>query len=120
MNNSIMMDHRGLFIYLDFGYPGSYHDINILHQLNIHKSWHQYFVHTYEYFKYLLGDPNYMGECMFMMHHIKRCELVPRVHVDVVNHTTRCNIARFDISFHFKVWFRVLGSRFRVRFKIHV
>jgi hypothetical protein len=50
-----------LFICLDFKYLKSYHDINIFHQLNIHKSQYQYFVHTNEYFQYLLGDPSYMA-----------------------------------------------------------
>jgi hypothetical protein len=31
MNNSVVLNHQGLFIYLDFGYPSPYHDITILH-----------------------------------------------------------------------------------------
>ncbi len=31
MNNIMLVDHRVLFIYLDFGYPSSYHDVTILH-----------------------------------------------------------------------------------------
>jgi hypothetical protein len=31
-----------------------------------------------------LDDLNYMGEDMLLMHDIRRCELVPRVHMDVV------------------------------------
>jgi hypothetical protein len=84
MNNSVVMDHRGWFINLDFGYLRSYRDINILCQSDIHKSWHQYFVHTYEYFEYLLGEPSYMSEDMFLMHDIKRCELAPEILMDVV------------------------------------
>jgi hypothetical protein len=30
MNNTIILDHKGLFIFIDFSYPGSYHDVNIL------------------------------------------------------------------------------------------
>jgi hypothetical protein len=84
MNNIVGMDHCGLFIYLDLEYLGSYHDIRILHQLDIHKSWHQYFVHTYEYFECLLCDPSYMGEDIFVMHHIGKHEFAPGVHLDVV------------------------------------
>jgi hypothetical protein len=84
MNNSIAMDHCGLFIYLDLMYPRSYHDINIFHQSNIHNSWNQCFVHIDEYFEYLLGDLSYIGEDMFLMCDIKRFELAPEVHMDVV------------------------------------
>jgi len=51
------------------------------------------FVHTYEYVEYLLGDPSYMGEDMFLMHKIGRCELAPRVHMDVVRayNKTQCS-----------------------------
>jgi len=30
MKKIIIMDHRGLFIYIDVGYLRSYHDLNIL------------------------------------------------------------------------------------------
>jgi hypothetical protein len=78
------MDHCELSIYLDLGYPRSYHDISIFHQSNIHKSWRYYFIHTNEYFEYLSGNLGYMGEDMFVMHHIKRRELVFKVRVNVV------------------------------------
>ena len=29
-NNTVVVDHNGLFIYVDPGYPGSFHDVNIL------------------------------------------------------------------------------------------
>jgi hypothetical protein len=31
MNNSVVANHRSLFIYLDSKYPSSYHDVTILH-----------------------------------------------------------------------------------------
>jgi len=30
LNNTVVVDHDGLFIFLDAGYPGSFHDVNIL------------------------------------------------------------------------------------------
>jgi len=30
MNNTMVVDHQGLFIYSNFGYPSSYHDVTIL------------------------------------------------------------------------------------------
>jgi hypothetical protein len=54
MNNIVVVDHYGLFIYLDLVYLRSYHDVNIFCQLNIHKSWCQYFVHTW-IFRKLIG-----------------------------------------------------------------
>lgn len=64
---TIVVDNHGLFIYLDLGYPRFFHDINIFRESNLYKNWRWFFVHTYEYFKYPLGDPCYMGEEMFMM-----------------------------------------------------
>lgn len=31
MNNMIILDYHGLFIYINIGYLGFYHDVNILH-----------------------------------------------------------------------------------------
>jgi hypothetical protein len=56
MNNIVVVDHHDLFIYIDMGYPRSFHDVNCLRQLELYKRWHDYFVHTDEYFEYLLGD----------------------------------------------------------------
>jgi hypothetical protein len=38
MNNIIVVDHQGLFIYFDFGYLGSNHDVTILRQFEIHQN----------------------------------------------------------------------------------
>jgi hypothetical protein len=67
MNNMIILDHHGLFIYIDIGYLGSYHDVNMLWHSGVYKNWCQDFTHGDDYFEYLLGDPSYMG--------MKRCLL---------------------------------------------
>jgi hypothetical protein len=46
MNNIVILDHRGLFIYINSGYTlGSYHDVNIIHHLAIYWEWCEYFTH---------------------------------------------------------------------------
>jgi hypothetical protein len=42
-------------------------------------------LYTYEYFEYLLGNLNYLGEEMFIRCWLGRCELAPRHDLDVVN-----------------------------------
>jgi len=76
MNNIVIVDHHGLFIYIDIGYRGFYHDVTILWHSNVYKNWRQYFMHGDDYFEYLLGDPSYMGEEMFIMQKIGWHELV--------------------------------------------
>jgi hypothetical protein len=61
------MVQYGLSIYFHNKYLGSFHDVNILHELHLYKNWHHFFVHIDEYIEYLLKDPNYMGEKMFVM-----------------------------------------------------
>jgi hypothetical protein len=39
MNNMLVLDHHGLFIYLNNGYHGSFHDVNILCESNLYKNW---------------------------------------------------------------------------------
>ncbi len=67
MNNIVILTHHGLFIYINIGYPSSYHDVTILCHSNVYKNWHQYFTRGDDYFEYLLGDPSYMSEEMFIM-----------------------------------------------------
>jgi hypothetical protein len=40
MNNMVVVDRHGLFVDVNFEYLKSYHDVNILCQLDIYKSWH--------------------------------------------------------------------------------
>jgi hypothetical protein len=54
-NNTVVLDHCRLFIYLDNGYFGSFHDVNILLKSNMYKNLHQFFLHIYEYFEFYWG-----------------------------------------------------------------
>ncbi len=42
-------------------------------------------LYTYEYFEYLLGNLNYLGEEMFIICWLGRCELAPKHDLDVAN-----------------------------------
>jgi hypothetical protein len=71
MNNTIILNHHGLFIYIDIGYPNSYYHVSILLHSNVYRDWREYFIHEDEYFEYLLGDLSHVGEKMFVMYMIE-------------------------------------------------
>lgn len=56
MNSTILIDHHGLFIFVDPGYPGSFHDVTILKNSMVEAYWRQLFTHTDEYSEFVLGD----------------------------------------------------------------
>jgi hypothetical protein len=62
MNNIMICDHQGLFMYIDTNYLGSYHDVNILRHSSIYNQW---CTHGDDYFEYFLKDLGYKGEKMF-------------------------------------------------------
>jgi hypothetical protein len=43
------------------------HDVTILCEYDLYKNWCECFMHTNDYFKYLLGDLGDMDEEMFVM-----------------------------------------------------
>ena len=45
MNNVVIVDHHGFFIYVDPGYLGSFHDVNCLRASDMYAAWHDYFTH---------------------------------------------------------------------------
>ena len=75
LNNIVVVDHQGLFIYIDPGYPGTFHDVNCLRHSGISQNWQKYFTLTEDYQEYLLGDPGYMGEDAFIMRRVDRREI---------------------------------------------
>jgi len=78
MNNMIIVDNQGLFIYINIGYPRSWHDVTILWHSNLYANWRNHFTYMNEYFEYLLGDLSYMGEKMWS---IGRHELFLNTHL---------------------------------------
>ena len=85
VSNTVIVDHDGLFIYIDPGYPGSFHDVNCLRRSELYQNWREYFEHTDQYFEYLLGDPGYIGEEMFVMHRIRPRTVRPGQQMDAVD-----------------------------------
>jgi hypothetical protein len=47
-------------------------------------------MHDDEYFKYLLGDPSYLGEKMFIVKKIGRCEINLNANQELLKLTTKC------------------------------
>jgi len=97
MNNTVVVDYWGLFIYLYFRYPCSYHDVMILCQFELHKNWCQCFLHGDEYFEHLLGKFNYLSEKMFIVKKIRRCEIRFNVDQDAIK-------AYIKMHARYRVW----------------
>ncbi len=62
--NNVLIHHHSLFIYIEFGHLGFYHDVNILHNFCIYyfivNGCHHYFIHEDDSLEDLLGDLTYM------------------------------------------------------------
>ncbi len=85
MNNIMVVHHlQGLFIYLDFGYPSSYHDVIILHQSELHKGI-SFLCMMMGTWNPCLGDLGYLNKEMFIMRKIRRYEVSLKVNHDVIN-----------------------------------
>jgi hypothetical protein len=59
--------HGGSKLSQIFHIIGSFYDVNMLCESNLYKNWHRVFLHLNEYCEYLLNDPSYRGEKMFVM-----------------------------------------------------
>ncbi len=82
----MILDHHRLFIYTNLGYVlKSYHDVNIIHHSAIYQEWCEYFTHWDDYFEYLLVDPGYLGEEMFIMRRMGKQDLPLNADHGVVN-----------------------------------
>lgn len=75
-NNIVVIDHDGLFIYVEPGYAGSFH---CLRNSELHRDWRNRFTRTEtadgSYFEYLLGDPGYLGVDMYILRRVDRREI---------------------------------------------
>lgn len=66
VNNTVVVDHNGRFIYIDPGYTGSYHDVNILRNSALYLQWRDHFIHNDDdFFEYLIGDTGCEGADTF-------------------------------------------------------
>ena len=87
MNNVVIVDHHGLFIYINSTYSGSFHDDTCLRASELHSSWREHFAHSDmdQYFEYILGDSRYAGMEMFIMRRIQGHEIGDGISQEVVD-----------------------------------
>jgi hypothetical protein len=116
LNNTVVVDHNGLFIYVDTGYSGKFHDVNILRHSNLYREWRDYFTHNDDYFEYVLGDPGYVGEEMFIMRRVGQRKLPEDAQMEAVDMYNRMHA-----GFRFRVEWGIGGlkrkwKRFMKRF----
>ena len=73
MKNVVIVDHHGIFIYVNSTYPGSFHDVSCLRASDMYRTWRTFFAHNdaNHYFEYMLGDFGYVGREMFIMRRIQ-------------------------------------------------
>lgn len=84
MNNTVVISNKGSFLHLVLEFPSLFHDVTILRNANLYKRWCDHFIHMEEYFKYLLGDPKYQGENMFIIWRIGQAERPPDIDEDAL------------------------------------
>ena len=77
MNNVVIFNHNGLFIYVDPAYLGSFHDVSCLRAYDIYRVWCDYFTHddANQYFEYVLGHSGHVGTKMFILCRIQGQEM---------------------------------------------
>lgn len=75
MNSTVVVDHDGLFRFVDAGYPGSYHDVTILKHSWVDGNWRELFKNVAGYCEYLLGDSGYMGMERYVMRGFSKTEI---------------------------------------------
>jgi hypothetical protein len=63
-----------------------------------------------EYFEYLLGDPSYLGEDMFVMCWLGRHELTPRHDQNAINVYNKMHV-----SYKVKMEWGIRGSKYKWR-----
>jgi hypothetical protein len=98
MNNTIILDHHGLFVYINTYYPKTYyeHFVTLEHVLKL-ICW--YYIHGNYYFQYFLRNPKYIGEKMFItIHRIRQQEFAP-----YEDHDSMQTFNNMHIGFKFQV-----------------
>lgn len=66
INDPFVVDHNDIFINLDPGYSGSFHDVTILKYFELNVNWRCMFFHNDDYFEYILGDPGLQGRQIYI------------------------------------------------------
>lgn len=68
INNTVIVSYDGLFMHIDVGYPGSFHNGIILRHFQFCHEWLIIFTNTDDHFKYLWRHLGYKCKDMFIMH----------------------------------------------------
>lgn len=77
-NNLVIIEHDGMFLYVDAGFAGSFHDVRCLRKSHIHDHWREDLVNDDldQVLEYVLGDPGYKGEEMYIISTIDNREML--------------------------------------------
>jgi hypothetical protein len=75
-NNVIVIDHDGLFIFVQVGFAGSFHDVRCFLLTDLFSYWRRYFQNENRDIveEDLLGDSGYMGADMFILRRVDNRE----------------------------------------------
>jgi hypothetical protein len=85
MNFTVVIDHDGLIIFVDPGYPGSFHDVTIPRNSVLHANWRNYLSRTDETIEYVLGDPGSSGSDMFIVMRVEVQEIPPGANAGTIH-----------------------------------
>lgn len=77
MDNMVMVSHEDLFIHLDLGFLGSFHDAMILRHSSFYMHWCAHCIHSDGYFDILLEEPSCIGKDMFICKDLAMCKGLP-------------------------------------------
>ena len=104
MNNVVIVNHHGLFIYVDPSYPGSLHDMTCLRASEMYGMWHHFSAYNdaRQYFEYVLGDSRYIGTEMFIMRRIQGQEMDADIDQTVVDAWNKMH-ARYRIQVEWSI-----------------
>jgi DDE superfamily endonuclease len=86
----------GLFIYVDAGFAGSFHDVRCRRNSHIHHNWREYFANDDldAVQEYILGDPGYMGVDMYVLRRVDNREMSNANENPVVRAFNQRHVAR--------------------------
>jgi hypothetical protein len=95
MNLVVIVDHFGYIIYVDGGFPGSFHDSRCLRNSDINKNCRQYFTSADldQVGEYVLGDPGYLGLDMYILRRVDFGEIAREEQTPIIEAFNRrhCN-----------------------------
>lgn len=70
MNNTALVDHIGVFMFVEVGYPWSYHDVTICKIVK--RNWKQLFTNHDDYYQYVQGDQGYTSLEKYIMRSLSK------------------------------------------------